>query len=119
VLLFALTGLLGRAVPALLATLGVFQAMCVYGVQLNALLIAFNLLPIPPLDGSHVFKYLLPARLALAYVRFARYGLLVLIGLLAFGDRILGAWMMPSFRAAGWGLQRVASFALPTAQQWL
>jgi Zn-dependent protease len=116
---FALAGLAGRAAPALVETLGIIQAMCVIGVQLNALLIAFNLLPIPPLDGSHVFKYLLPARLALAYVRLARYGLLVLIALLAFGDRLLAAWMMPTFRAADWGLQRVVSFALPTAQQWL
>ena len=49
---------------------------------LNAVLIAFNLLPIPPLDGSHVFKYLLPRPLAIRYVQFGRYGLLVLILLL-------------------------------------
>ena len=44
------------------STLGIVQAMLVIGVVLNAVLIAFNLLPIPPLDGSHVFKYLLPAQ---------------------------------------------------------
>ena len=82
VILFALTGLLGRAAPGLLGTLGVVQAMCVIGVQLNALLIAFNLLPIPPLDGSHVFKYLLPRALAVQYVRFGRFGLIALIALL-------------------------------------
>ena len=100
VILFTLTGMLGGAAPALLATLGVIQAMCVIGVQINALLIAFNLLPIPPLDGSHVFKYLLPRPLAVQYVRFGRYGIFVLIALLAWGERFLTAWMNPFFAVA-------------------
>ena len=119
VLLFALTGLLGRAVPALLATLGVFQAMCVYGVQLNALLIAFNLLPIPPLDGSHVFKYLLPRPLAVQYVRFGRFGFLALIALLAWGERALYTWMAPFFRVADGVLSLAQASLLPTTFQWV
>lgn len=119
VILFALTGMLGRAVPALLTTLGVVQAMCFYGVQINALLIAFNLLPIPPLDGSHVFKYLLPRPLAVQYVRFGRYGLLVLIALLAWGERVLSAWMSPFFAASDWLLSFAQSSLLPTTAQWV
>lgn len=119
VILFALTGLLGRAVPALLGTLGVVQAMCVIGVQLNALLIAFNLLPIPPLDGSHVFKYLLPRPLAVQYVRFGRFGLLVLIALLAWGERFLYAWMSPFFAVADRLLSLAQSSLLPTTGQWV
>ena len=45
--LIAVTGLMGRAVPALEVTLGILQAMFVLGIQINAVLIAFNLLPIP------------------------------------------------------------------------
>ena len=119
VILFAVTGLLGRSVPALLGTLGVVQAMCVIGVQLNALLIAFNLLPIPPLDGSHVFKYLLPRPLALQYVRFGRFGLIVLIALLAWGERILYAWMSPFFAVADRLLSLAQSSLLPTTGQWV
>ena len=119
VILFALTGMLGQAVPALLATLGVVQAMCVYGVQINALLIAFNLLPIPPLDGSHVFKYLLPRPLAVQYVRLARYGLLVLIALLWWGERVLTAWMTPFFAVADRALSLAQTFLLPTTGQWI
>ena len=119
VILFALTGMLGRAVPALLATLGVVQAMCIIGVQLNALLIAFNLLPIPPLDGSHVFKYLLPRPLAVQYVRFGRYGLFVLIALLAWGERILTAWMTPFFAIADGLLSLAQSSLLSTTAQWV
>lgn len=119
VALFALTGMLGRTVPALLGTLGVVQAMCVNGVKINALLIAFNLLPIPPLDGSHVFKYLLPRPLALQYIRFGRYGLLVLIALLWKGERILTAWMNPFFSVALRLLSLAQSLLLPTTGQWV
>jgi Zn-dependent protease len=119
VALFALTGALGHAAPSLLGTLGVAQAMCYIGVQLNALLIAFNLLPIPPLDGSHVFKYLLPAPLAVQYVRFGRFGFLALILLLAWGERILSAWMSPFFSVADSVLALAQSALLPTTIQWV
>jgi Zn-dependent protease len=119
VVLFALTGALGRAAPSMLGTLGVVQAMTVIGVQLNALLIAFNLMPIPPLDGSHVFKYLLPRPLAVQYVRFGRFGLIVLIVLLSWGDRLLNAWMLPFFAVADSLLSLAQSSLLPTTGQWV
>ena len=119
IVLLALTGLLGGTAPALLPTLGVVQAMCLNGVLINALLIAFNLLPIPPLDGSHVFKYLLPRPLAVQYVRFGRYGLFVLIALLAWGERILNAWMTPFFGVADRLLVLVQPLFLSTMRQWV
>jgi Zn-dependent protease len=119
VALYAVAGALGRAVPALLGTLGIVQAMCAIGVSLNTLLIAFNLLPIPPLDGSHVFKYLLPRPLAVQYVRFGRYGLLVLIALLAWGERFLIAWLAPFYRVADGLFSLVQASQLTTAMQWL
>ena len=83
-----LTGLLARVAPALDQTIGIMQAMFTIGVILNFGLIVFNLLPIPPLDGSHVMKYLLPRPLAIRYVQFGRYGMLVLMLLLFVGDGI-------------------------------
>jgi len=65
VLLIPLFGLLGSAVEPLRQTFATLQAMMVLGVNLNMVLIAFNLLPIPPLDGSHVVKYLMPPAWAL------------------------------------------------------
>ncbi len=41
---------------------------------LNIVLALFNLIPIPPLDGSHLVKYLLPQSLRAGYVRLGRTG---------------------------------------------
>jgi Zn-dependent protease len=117
--LIVLTGLIARSAPVLDATFGILQAMLVIGIQINAVLIAFNLLPIPPLDGSHVAKYLMPRPLAVQYVRFGRYGLLVLVLLLGFGERVLEAWLRPALLFFEWTLSIVSTFILPSSMQWL
>ena len=55
--------------------------ICVMAIMVNLVLALFNLLPIPPLDGSHVLQHLLPPRLAESYRRFGRYGFLVIVAL--------------------------------------
>jgi len=50
-----------------------------FGVKINIILGMFNLLPVPPLDGSHVLAYLLPYPLSLRYQRMARYGMLIIL----------------------------------------
>jgi Zn-dependent protease len=55
----------------------------IYGVGLAI----FNILPIPPLDGSRVLYGLLPERQAYAYSRFEPYGVMVLFALFLFGGR--------------------------------
>ena len=118
-LLIVLLGLLYRAVPGVEETVGLLQVMFGIGVLLNLNLIFFNLLPIPPLDGSHVMKYLLPRALAIQYVRFARYGLLVLVLLLFVGDRILNIWFTPAFQLIEAILRGVQPYLAPTAIAWL
>jgi Zn-dependent protease len=114
-----LTGLLARAVPAATETIGIVQAMLEIGVMLNFGLIVFNLLPIPPLDGSHVMKYLLPRPLAIRYVQFARYGMLVLMLLLFVGDGFLRMWFTPAFVATQRVMDGVGPYVVPAAAQWL
>ncbi|OPX39194.1 MAG: hypothetical protein B1H12_00345, partial [Desulfobacteraceae bacterium 4484_190.2] len=41
----------------------------------------FNLVPIPPLDGSHVLENLLPLRAAQKYREFGRYGAMIILGI--------------------------------------
>ena len=60
-------------------------------VYINVLLAIFNLLPVYPLDGSHVVEGLLPMRQALQFGRLKPFGLVILLALIFTGfiDRIL------------------------------
>ncbi len=80
--LIVLLGWLGRSVDALLMSVSVLQAMMFVGVLFNLVLAFFNLLPIPPLDGSHVFKYLLPPAWAIRYQQIGFLGIFLLLLLL-------------------------------------
>lgn len=105
--LIAIIGLLGRSFPAANDTLFLIQLMFRYGIYINLLLAMFNLLPIPPLDGSHVAKYILPPGWALSYQRIGRYGMLLLIAMLTFGRPVLNFWLSPV-----WALSNAADTVL-------
>jgi Zn-dependent protease len=73
---------ISRVSPDLLAPghgVGTFLASM---MQLNVLLMVFNLLPIPPLDGGGVAAWFVPERLRGAWETFSRFGPLVLIALI-------------------------------------
>jgi Zn-dependent protease len=59
--------------------------MAGFGIAINLVLGVFNLLPLPPLDGSRVVSSLLPNRLAYEYNKLEDYGLYILLGLLFLG----------------------------------
>jgi len=61
----------------------VFFAVGQAGVAINLVLIALNLLPIPPLDGSKIVAGVLPPGVLKSYMHFERYGFLLLVGLVA------------------------------------
>ncbi len=56
-----------------------------FGVYLNLALGVFNLLPIPPLDGSRVVNGLLPAKWSALYSRIEPYGFIIVVVLVYFG----------------------------------
>jgi Zn-dependent protease len=90
-----LLGLLGRAIPLLNDTLSLLQVTFVFGITINLLLAVFNLLPIPPLDGSHVVKHLLPREWAIRYERLAAVGFIILILLVTLGQGVMSALLAP------------------------
>ncbi|OGS20189.1 MAG: hypothetical protein A2252_11100 [Elusimicrobia bacterium RIFOXYA2_FULL_39_19] len=61
--------------------IGMFQIL----IQLNVVLAVFNMLPVPPLDGSHILTGLLPPRLAYEYEKIAPYGFYIVIILMMSG----------------------------------
>ncbi len=64
---------------------GIAATMLYYMAQINIILAAFNLIPIPPLDGSKILMGFLPPRLEYQLSRLEPYGFLIIIALLFVG----------------------------------
>ena len=66
-----------RYLPA--STVPLFVDLLVFSCYINIILALFNLLPVPPLDGSKLLAGLLPARLRESYMRLGRYGIFIVL----------------------------------------
>jgi len=98
--------LLALALAALLAVAGLafgrggvpdaLAALCGYGIFLNFILALFNLIPIPPLDGSHVVANLLPGPMAYAYRSLGQVGILILMAIMFLGPGLLSIVFAPA-----------------------
>ena len=82
------------------------DTLCFMGVMLNVVLMVFNLLPIPPLDGSHIAFNLLGIRDPAAVMQWSRIGMVLLFIFVAtpmFGI-LFNAVIEPVIRLFLWGL---------------
>jgi Zn-dependent protease len=115
-ILVAVCGVVGHSAEALVPSVAVVQAMMLYGVLLNLGLVAFNLIPIPPLDGSHVIKHFLPPAWAVQYQRIGFAGIVLLILLVRFN--FLNWWFKPAEIVTGWLFAAVSRLVLPETGVW-
>ncbi len=82
-------------------------------ILINVFIAVFNLLPIPPFDGSHIVEGALPRRMAAAYEKLRPFGMLVFFGLIALAwalpdADIMGRAIMPPVQ---WLLRHYLAFA--------
>lgn len=113
--LFALVGLVASTLPALEASLTIAQRMAFWGMWLNVILAFFNLLPIPPLDGSHVFYHLLPPRAGMQFRRLQALGFLPILLVVWIFPGALRVLLWPAQQLMAVGVMLVRDFAIAPA----
>jgi len=116
-ILFIGLGAVGRSFGGASAALDAAQRMLAWGVWLNLLLCFFNLIPIPPLDGSHLFYYLLPPGLGARYRSLNRLGILPLLVILLFLPRVTGVLLTPAFASLRFLFGLMLPYQLGTSLQ--
>ena len=77
-----------------------FVEMCRAGVTVNLVMWAFNLFPLPPLDGGRVLVGLLPWKQAHLVSRIEPYGFFIVMALVLIG--IVGTWWLRPLMTAGY-----------------
>jgi Zn-dependent protease len=75
-----------------------FFAMCKAGVLSNVVMFAFNLFPLPPLDGGRIVVGLLPLKQAYQFSRIEPYGFFIVMALVLTGV-VNHLWLDPVMRA--------------------
>jgi Zn-dependent protease len=113
-LAFAVLGLIAQAIPGLAGTFAILQEMMVWGMWLNLVLAFFNLIPIPPLDGSHVFYHILPPGMGAGYRQLYRYGFLPILAVSWFLPGVINVFLWPAIALLHIGQALVGPFAIAT-----
>ncbi|MCC7440729.1 MAG: site-2 protease family protein [Bdellovibrionales bacterium] len=91
-----------RFVPADFSLKEPLVGMAHYSVGINLVLAAFNLLPIPPLDGSKIIQSRLSPQATIKYESMARFSFVIIMGLIFTGAirvllypaQVVGDWML-------------------------
>lgn len=105
-LLLLLTYLVWQVTPELASTWRLVERMFFFGVGINLILAFFNLIPIPPLDGSHVLYHFLPPGMGMRLRDLSRYGMIPVIAFLFLGGFRLIQYPVAMIMAVLVGLAR-------------
>ena len=112
---YVIVGLIGRNVAALTGSFGVLQSMLYFGMWVNLLLAFFNLIPLPPLDGSHVLKLLLPPAAGMQYRQLYALGFIPIMLVVWLLPGVVDAFLWPAHQLMGVAWMIVGGFRLPGA----
>ena len=85
ILLAVIAGIFYRIFSAIPGDNNVLFKVLDYAVTINLILAVFNMIPIPPLDGSRIVMGFLPDDLAVQYTKIERFGFIIIFGLLYIG----------------------------------
>ena len=84
-----ITAAAGPLLLKALAAVGFYDkfviSVCAAGISVNLMLMAFNLIPIPPLDGGRIVRGLLPRQAGMAFDKIEPYGFMILLVLMVGG----------------------------------
>jgi Zn-dependent protease len=94
--LYVVLGLLAYAAPGTAGVLEAAQRMMEQGIWINLILCFFNLIPLPPLDGSHLLYHALPPKAGSWYRDLQRFGYLPLFVLLFLFRPVLNVLLVPA-----------------------
>jgi len=72
-----------------------------YAMLINVWLGIFNLIPVPPLDGSHILEYYLPSQAQATYERIAPFGFIIVFGFLWLTGSLFYRLLEPIFHLLG------------------
>ena len=98
-----------RGLPFFSGSIGVtIVEIASYGIFINLILAYFNLIPLPPLDGSHVLYHLLPPAAGARYRQMGRYGVTLLFLTVVMFPGAFAALLSPVFISYSWIMDLVA-----------
>lgn len=89
--------------------------LCDYIMLLSVGLGVFNLIPIPPLDGSKILFSLLPEKAYMKLMRYEKYGMLLLL-VIVFASRFIPGLTSPLSAAIEWVAGRLIDLTFPLAK---
>jgi Zn-dependent protease len=109
---FVLVGLVARSFPGMTPLFDTVQRMMVYGIWLNLILCFFNLIPVPPLDGSHLLYHALPPRVGSWYRGLQRFGYLPIFALMFLFRPAISLLLTPAFKGMNFLLHLILPFSV-------
>jgi len=112
---FAAVGLIARSLGEMTGSLAVVQRMMYFGMWINTALAFFNLIPIPPLDGSHVLKHMLPPAAGIRFRQLYMLGIIPIMLLVWLLPGVVNAFMWPARLLMGVAQGIVGGFIIPGA----